>query len=84
MTSDIQARVFATIKEILMVDMERISLETSVRDDLARNSLDQMTLFMALEDEFNGAISDDDVDKINTVGDIVTYIETEMVLSKGS
>jgi len=49
-------------------------LETSFIDDLGADSLDSIELAMALEDKFNLEIPDEDVEKMNTVGDVVKYI----------
>ena len=53
-------------------------MEASFRDDLGADSLDVVELVMELEDEFDMEISDDDAEKIATVGDTVTYIETKV------
>ena len=49
--------------------------ETTIQDDLGADSLDVVDLVMALEDEFNVEIPEDQVENIKTVGDIVKYIE---------
>ena len=52
--------------------------ETNIADDLGADSLDVVDMLMSLEDEFDVEIPDDEIEKIRTVGDLVTYIEENM------
>ena len=75
--------VFEKIKEILSnqfdVEADSITLETDIVDDLGADSLDLVDMLMSLEDEFNiGEVPDEMVEKIRTVGQLVTYIEENM------
>ena len=67
------------IKEIiadkLSVDPESITLEASFIDDLNADSLDIVELIMALEDELEMEIPDEDVENFKTVGDVVNYVK---------
>lgn len=67
------------IKEIvadsLGVEVDTLKSETSFKDDLGADSLDLFELVMALEEEFNVEIQTDDLEKIQTIGDIETYIQ---------
>ena len=69
---------FDKIKEIIAeqlgVDEDGLSTDSSI-EDLGADSLDLVEIIMALEEEFDTDISDDDVEKIKTVGDIVNYIK---------
>jgi len=72
--------VFDKVKEILSsqfdVDADSITLDTDIVDDLGADSLDLVDMLMSLEDEFNiGEVPDEMVEKIRTVGQLVTYIE---------
>lgn len=72
--------VFEKIKEILSnqfdVEADSITLETDIVDDLGADSLDLVDMLMSLEDEFSiGEVPDEMVEKIRTVGQLVTYIE---------
>ena len=67
-------KVKAIVTEQLGVDAEEVSLETSF-DDLNADSLDVVELIMALEEEFDIEIPDEDAEKIKTVGDAVNYIK---------
>ena len=58
------------------VDAENITADTNIVDDLGADSLDLVDMLMSLEDEFNiGEVPDEMVEKIRTVGQLVTYIE---------
>ena len=72
---DLFERLRAIIVEQLGVDPERVTLEARFREDLEADSLDLVELIMAFEDEFGGEISDDDAQKIKTVGQAVAYMQ---------
>ena len=71
--------MFEKIQEIiadeLSVDPESITLEASFIDDLNADSLDIVELIMALEDELEMEIPDEDVENFKTVGDVVNYVK---------
>ena len=71
---DISERVKAIIIEQLGVSAEDVSPEKSFIQDLGADSLDIVELIMQLEEEYDIEISDEDAEKIQTVGDAVTYI----------
>lgn len=61
------------------VDADSITPDTDLVDDLGADSLDLVDMLMSLEDEFNiGEVPDEMVEKIRTVGQLVTYIEENM------
>ena len=61
------------------VDVESITADTDLVDDLGADSLDLVDMLMTLEDEFSiGEVPDEMVEKIRTVGQLVTYIEENM------
>lgn len=70
--------VFEKIKEIILeqFDIEGdINLDTSFEDDLNADSLDIVELIMAIEDEFELEVDDEELEGITTVGDVVEHIE---------
>jgi acyl carrier protein len=71
--------VFDRVKEIIVdqldVDESLVTPEARFREDLEADSLDLVELIMAFEEEFGGDISDEDAEKISTVGDAVKYLE---------
>ena len=72
----IEEKVRGIIIEQLGVDEEEVTPTASFVDDLGADSLDQVELVMALEEEFKLEISDEDAEKIHTVGDAVRYIQS--------
>jgi acyl carrier protein len=75
MTKD---EVLAKVKEIIVEQLgaeeSDIALRASFRDDLEADSLDLVELIMAFEEEFGGEISDEEAQKITTVGEAVDYL----------
>ena len=76
MASDIESKVRDKIAEQLGVSADEVTPEASFIEDLGADSLDIVELVMALEEEFNIEISDEDAEKIRTVKDVVGYIES--------
>lgn len=76
--STVLERVSKVIVDRLGVDESEVKLEASFRDDLGADSLDVVELVMELEDEFDMEISDEDAEKIATVGNAVSYIESKV------
>lgn len=72
---DIFAKVKDVVVEQLGVDEEEVTEQASFVDDLGADSLDIVELVMALEEEFDMEIPDEDAEKIKTVGDAVNYIK---------
>lgn len=68
-------RVKSVVAEQLGIDAEEIKLESSFVDDLGADSLDIVELIMALEEEFDLEIPDEEAEKIATVADIVEYVK---------
>jgi len=78
MASDVFERVKAIIVEQLGVDPEQVTMDARFREDLEADSLDLVELIMAFEEEFGGEISDEEAQKITTVGEAVTYLEKNL------
>lgn len=68
-------RVRGIIIDQLGVSPEDVTMEANFRDDLEADSLDLVELIMAFEEEFGGEITDEDAQKILTVGDAVTFLD---------
>jgi len=73
--ADIIERVKKIIIEQLDVAAEDVVPTASFVDDLGADSLDQVELIMAMEEEFNVSISDEDAEKIVTVQDAIDYVQ---------
>ncbi len=73
-----EERIRTIVVDLLGVDTDRVTPEARFREDLEADSLDLVELIMAFEEEFGGEISDEDAQKITTVGQAVEYIDTHM------
>ena len=71
---NIEEKVKGIIVEQLGVDQNEVTSTASFADDLGADSLDQVELVMALEEEFKVEINDEDAEKIKTVQDAIKYI----------
>lgn len=73
----IEEKIKSIIAEQLGVKAEEVTPQASFIDDLGADSLDTVELIMALEEEFNIEIPDEDAEKMTTVGDAINYIESK-------
>ena len=75
--------VFEKVREILMeqLDLEesKITMDSLIIDDLGADSLDIVDLVMSLEEEFDTEIPDEAIENIKTVGEVVKYIEDNLM-----
>ena len=78
MSANIEETVRKIVAEQLGVDLEKVVLDASFIDDLGADSLDTVELVMALEEEFDQEIPDEDAEKIRTVRDAVDYIQSRL------
>ena len=76
--ASIEEKVVAIICEQLDVPEEDVVPEASFVDDLGADSLDQVELIMAMEEEFDVSIPDEDAEKIGTVKDAIDYVNKAM------
>lgn len=72
-------RMKEIIAEQLSTEAEGITPETSFKEDLGADSLDLFELVMALEDEYSVEIPSEDLEKLNTVGDVMDYLKEKGV-----
>ena len=77
MSKDVDATVKKIVADHLGVDEQKVINEASFIDDLGADSLDTVELVMAFEEEFGAEISDNEAEKILTVGDAVKFIEAK-------
>jgi len=75
--SENEVKMKKIIAEKLGVSEDKVTHQASFVDDLGADSLDQVELIMALEDEFDIEIPDEDAEKIKTVKDALSYIESK-------
>ena len=76
--SEMESKVKQIIAEKLGVSEDKVNPQASFVDDLGADSLDQVELIMAMEEEFDVSIPDEDAEKIATVKDAVDYVTKAM------
>ena len=76
--SDTFQEIKDIIVDLLGVDPDKVTPEARFREDLEADSLDLVELIMAFEDKFGGEISDEDAQKITTVGEAIKYVEEHL------
>lgn len=75
--SSIADKVKAIVVEQLGVSEDQVLEDAKFIEDLGADSLDQVELVMALEEEFGSDIPDEDAEKLTTVGDAIKYVESK-------
>ena len=75
--SEIAEKVKKIVVEQLGVSEDQVTPEAKFIEDLGADSLDQVELIMALEEEFGADIPDEDAEKLQTVGDAIAYVEAK-------
>ena len=70
-------KVKKIVVEQLGVSEDQVTPEAKFIEDLGADSLDQVELVMALEEEFGSDIPDEDAEKLTTVGDAIKYVESK-------
>ncbi len=76
--TDTFTEIQAIIVDLLGAEEGKVTLDARFREDLEADSLDLVELIMAFEEKFGGEISDEDAQKITTVGQAVEYIDSNM------
>lgn len=71
----IEEKIFDIIVDQFNVEKDSISVETSFKNDLNADSLDLVELIMALEDEFDLELEDENIEDINTINDVIVHID---------
>ena len=79
MNANVQQRVLKTISDVLNRKESEIRLDALLHDDLQASSLDQMTLFIALEDEFQRTIPQEEAADLRTVNDVIEFIRKKLL-----
>lgn len=74
----VEERVKSIVVDLLGVDEDQVVATASFREELGADSLDLVELIMAFEEEFESEISDEEAQKITTVGEAINYIKARM------
>ncbi len=77
----VEERVRSTIVDQLGVEAGKVKLNSSLVDDLGADSLDIVELVMAMEEEFDLEIPDEEAEKIKSVGDVIQFIKSKTGLN---
>lgn len=77
MSDDLMKKVTKVIVEKLGVTEDKVKPEAAFAEDLGADSLDQVELVMALEDEFDIQIPDEEAEKLKKVGDVLAYVKSK-------
>ncbi len=77
-SQNITERVMKVVSEQLGIDQDKLTLETSFINDLGSDSLDLVELVMELEEEFQITIPEEATDDVQTIGDVIRHIESEL------
>ena len=77
MPEDISSKVKKIVADHLGIEESKVMVDSKFIDDLGADSLDTVELVMAFEEEFGSEISDNEAEKILTVGDAIKFIESK-------
>ena len=75
---DLEQQVLNVVHEVLTLEQRDNLLDASLTDDLSLSSLERMTLFIALEDEFDRSIPQEEVEHIDSIRGVIEFIETKL------
>lgn len=78
MNKEIEQQVMNVVNEVLTLEPRDDLLDASFGDDLSLSSLERMTLFIALEDEFGHDISQDEVESIDSLRGVIQFVEMKI------
>jgi len=76
---NLQERLYALVANQLGLEREELAPEAHILDDLGADSLDVVELMMALEESFDIVVPDEDVERLQTIGDVQQYLELRSV-----
>ena len=76
---NLQERLYALLANQLGLEREELVPEAHILDDLGADSLDVVELMMALEESFHIVVPDEDVERLQTIGDVQQYLELRSV-----
>lgn len=77
-TKQLEAKVFKIVAEKLNIEEKNVSTASRFQEDLGADSLDIVELLMEIEEEFGVSISDEESEKLKTIGDAVKFISAKL------
>jgi acyl carrier protein len=72
---EIRQKVYSVVFEVSGIETSKLNASLLINDDIAPVSLDRVSLFMALEDEFSTTVEEEELQDIETLGDLVSFVE---------
>lgn len=78
-SNDIRQHAFSVVSEVCGISIDELDTGMSISDDIAPNSIDRITLFMALEDEFGESIPESEVRDIGTLQELLDFVESRVL-----
>jgi acyl carrier protein len=78
--ANLQERLYALVANQLGLEREELAPEAHILDDLGADSLDVVELMLALEESFHIVVPDEDVERLQTIGDVQQYLEVRTVV----
>ena len=78
---NLQERLFALVANQLGMEREELSPEAHILDDLGADSLDVVELVMTLEESFDIVVPDEDVERLQTLGDVQQYLQERTAIA---
>lgn len=77
-SKDIRQHAFGVVSEVSGLAVDELDAGMSIAEDIAPNSIDRITLFMALEDEFGESIPESEVRDITTLAELLDFVESRV------
>ena len=77
-SKQVREHIYLVISEVSGIEIEDLSTGMSIVEDIAPNSIDRITLFMALEDEFGESIPEEEVRDLETLQELIDYVEQKI------
>jgi len=74
-TAEIRQKVLSVVFEVSGIEISDLNMEMLISEDIAPTSLDRVTLFMTLEDEFSSSIAEEELQDIQTLQDLIDFVE---------
>lgn len=79
----IREKVLTVVSEVSGMDASALNENLSIAEDIAPTSLDRVTLFMALEDEFEKSVAEEDLQGVDTLGKLIEFISQNLESNAG-
>lgn len=74
-SKEIRQKIYSVVSEVSGIKASELKMSFSINDDVTPSSLDRVTLFMALEDEFSTSVAEDELKDIDTLEDLINFVE---------